>query len=164
MAVDMFIKFEGITGGTKDKTLVGACDLLAYSWGMSQSGSFHTGGGGGAGKVHMQDISFTKYLDDASTALMIHCATGKHIPKATLTVRKAGGAPGTPAENEVVIEMTKVIVTSVSMGGSGGEDRFTENLTLNFAEVKYENFKQSDEGVSTSAGILTWDIAGHKGS
>ncbi len=32
--------------------------------------------------------------------------------------------------------MKEVIVTSLSTGGSGGEDRLTENVTLNFAKVQ----------------------------
>jgi type VI secretion system secreted protein Hcp len=166
MALDMFIKLgDGIKGSTQDKApeMKEACDVLAYSWGMSQSGSFHAGAGGGAGKVNIQDLSFTKYLDDASTAIMMHCCTGKHIPTATLTVRKAGGALGKPGEKEIVITMTKVMVTSVSTGGSGGEDRFTENVTLNFSEVKFENFKQDEHGTTTTAGNLDWDVAGNLG-
>ena len=55
--------------------------------------------------------------------------------------------------------MTKCIVTSISSGGSGGEDKLTENVTLNFAEVKYEYFKQDATGKTASAGIFNWDIA-----
>ncbi|MES2740885.1 MAG: type VI secretion system tube protein Hcp [Pseudomonadota bacterium] len=164
MALDMFIKFgASITGGTQDKAEKGSCDILAYSWGMSQSGSFHAGSGGGAGKVHIQDLSFTKFLDDASTAIMMHCCTGKHIPEVSLLVRKAGGALDKPGEKEILITMTKVMVTSVSTGGSGGEDRFTENVTLNFAEIKFENFKQDAAGVTSSAGNLNWNIAENVG-
>lgn len=167
MALDMFIKLgAGITGGTKDKAkdTAGCCDVLAFSWGMSQSGSFHAGGGGGAGKVNVQDLSFTKYIDDATTAIMMHCCTGKHIDKVTLLVRKAGGSAEVPGEKEMEITMTKVMITSVSTGGSGGESKFTENITLNFAEVKFENTKQDDKGATTSAGILAWNIAGNTGS
>jgi type VI secretion system secreted protein Hcp len=164
MALDMFIKLgDSIKGGTQDKAQKGNCDVLAYSWGMSQSGSFHVGSGGGAGKVSFQDLSFTKYLDDATTAIMMHCATGKHIPEVTLLVRKAGGELGKPGEKELIITMKKVMITSVSTGGSGGEDRFTENVTLNFAEVKYENFKQDEKGVTVTAGNLNWNVAENAG-
>jgi type VI secretion system secreted protein Hcp len=54
-----------------------------------------------------------------------------------------------------------VLVTSVSTGGSGGEDRLTENLTLNFAEVKFEYFLQNEKGVTASGGVFNWDIAGN---
>ena len=75
MAVDMFLKIEGeeVKGGAKDHTHKGEIDVLAWSWGASNSGSFHTGGGGGAGKANFQDLSVTKYIDRASTALMLAC-------------------------------------------------------------------------------------------
>ncbi len=86
---------------------------------------------------------------------MLHLAKGTHIDKATLLVRKAGEGQ----EKYIQIDMTKCIVTSVSTGGSGGEDRLTENVTLNFAEVKYEYFKQDAKGKTASAGEFNWDIA-----
>jgi len=90
MAVDMFIKIGDIKGESGDSVHGGEIDVLAWSWGMSQSGSMHTGGGGGAGKVNVQDLSITKYLDKASPNLMQFCSSGKHYPEAKLTVRKAG--------------------------------------------------------------------------
>ena len=48
-----------------DKTHAEEIDVLAWSWGMSQSGSMHMGGGG-AGKVNVQDLSFTKYIDKST--------------------------------------------------------------------------------------------------
>ena len=56
MAVDMFLDLKGeIKGEAQDSSHKGEIDVLAWSWGMSQSGSFHTGGGGGAGKANFQD-------------------------------------------------------------------------------------------------------------
>ncbi|MEJ2387700.1 MAG: type VI secretion system tube protein Hcp, partial [Chromatiaceae bacterium] len=40
----MFIKFDGIDGESKDDKHKGEHDVLAWSWGMSQSGSAHIGG------------------------------------------------------------------------------------------------------------------------
>ena len=37
-------------------------------------------------------------------------------------------------------------MSSVSTGGSGGEDRLTENVTLNFAKVKLEYTERRGEG------------------
>jgi type VI secretion system secreted protein Hcp len=148
-----------IKGETKDSAqkAAGDIDLLAWSWGASNSGSFHTGGGGGAGKASFQDISFTKYLDKASPAILIALAKGSHIPAAKLLVRKAGEGQ----QKYLEITMTNVLVTSVSTGGSGGEDRLTENVTLNFAEVKFEYFLQNEKGVTASGGVFNWDIAGN---
>jgi type VI secretion system secreted protein Hcp len=154
----MFINLGStIKGETQDSVqkAAGDVDVLAWSWGASNSGSFHAGGGGGAGKANFQDLSFTKYLDKASPAILIALAKGSHITTAKLLVRKAGEGQ----QKYLEITMNKVLVTSVSTGGSGGEDRLTENVTLNFAEVKFEYFLQNEKGVTASGGVFNWDIA-----
>lgn len=154
MAVDMYLKLEGIDGESVDDAHAGELDVLAWSWGMSQSGSSHMGGGGGAGKVAVQDLSFTHYVDKASGNLMLFCAKGKPIAEAVLVVRKAGD---TPLEY-IKITMNDALVTSVSTGGSGGEDRLTENVTLNFAKVKVEYQEQGADGSGTPGPEFGWDI------
>ena len=157
MAVDMFLELKGIEGETEDKDKKGkkAIDVLAWSWGMSQSGTFHDGGGGGAGKASIQDISLTKWVDKASATLMLLCSNGTHIAEGILTVRKAGKKP----LEYIVIKMKKIIVSSVSTGGSGGEDRLTENVTLNFAQVEYAYSPQKEDGTLDTAKEYKWDIA-----
>ena len=155
MAVDMFIKIGDTKGESKDKSHAEEIDVLAWSWGMSNSGSAHVGGGAGAGKVNVQDLSFTKYIDKSSCDLMLACCNGKHYDSATLVVRKAGE---TPVEY-VTITMSDLLITSVSTGGSGGEDRLTENVTLNFAKVKVDYKMQDGKGVGKAGGAMTWDIA-----
>jgi type VI secretion system secreted protein Hcp len=160
MAVDMFLNLgKTIAGETQDSVQKGAgdIDVLAWSWGASNAGSFHAGGGGGAGKANFQDISITKYLDKSSPAILIALAKGSHIPTATLLVRKAGEGQ----QKYLEVTMSKVLITSVSTGGSGGEDRLTENVTLNFAEMKFEYFLQNEKGVTASGGVFDWDIAGN---
>lgn len=158
MAMDMFINMGAkIKGESRDKAQgpKGDIDILAWSWGMSQSGSTHVGVGGGAGKASFQDISFTKYIDSASQSLMGSLAKGSHIDKCVLLVRKAGEGQ----QKYIEITMEDVIVTSVSTGGSGGEDRLTENVTLNFAKVAFDYLKQDTKGATASAGIFKWNIA-----
>ncbi|WP_271009457.1 Hcp family type VI secretion system effector [Paucibacter sp. B51] len=155
MAVDMFLSLAGIKGESKDKKHAGEIDILAWSWGVSNSGTFHAGGGGGAGKANFQDISITKYVDKASHALLDSCATGKHIDTAKLIVRKAGSSP----LEYIIIELTEVLVTSVSTGGSGGEDRLTENISLNFAKIKFSYVPQKPDGSGDTPLPFTYDIA-----
>jgi len=114
MASDMYLKIEGIDGESKDDGHAHEIDVMAWSWGMSQSGTMHGGGGGGAGKVAIQDISFTKSVDKSSSNLMLACCKGTHIEEAVLTVRKAGGDP----LEYLIITMKGVLVSSVSSGGS----------------------------------------------
>jgi type VI secretion system secreted protein Hcp len=155
MAVDMFIKIGDLKGESKGKGHDKEIDVLAWSWGVSQSGTMHTGGGGGAGKVNVQDISFTKYFDASSADLILSCCNGKHIDSAVLTVQKAGEKP----LPYIKITLTNVLVASVSTGGSGGEDRLTENVTLNFEKVKVEYDTQTEKGAKGDHFEMAWDIA-----
>jgi type VI secretion system secreted protein Hcp len=155
MAVDMFMKIGDLKGEAKDKTHKEEIDVLAWSWGMSNSGSAHMGGGAGAGKVSVQDLSFTKYIDKASTNLIMACCTGKHFDDATLVVRKAGD---TPLEY-IIIKMKEVLITAVSTGGSGGEDRLTENVTLNFASFVTEYKPQKADGTGEASSFAKYNIA-----
>ena len=159
MAFDMFMKLKGIDGEAKDKTHEKEIDVLAWSWGMTQSGSFEVGGGGGSGKVNVQDLSFTKYIDISSPVLMLNCSNGDPLDDATLTVRKAGKTPF----EYLIIKMEKVLVTSVSTGGSGGEDRLTENVTLNFAKVEVTYKEQDDKGGEKSKKTYKWNIETNDG-
>ena len=102
---------------------------------MSQPGSAHVAKGAGTGKVNIQDLSFTHYVDSATPKLMGFCCSGARLATAILTISKAAG---TEAMVYQKITLTDVIVSSVSTGGSGGEDRLTENVTLNFGKFEYE--------------------------
>lgn len=156
MAVDMFLKFSPeVKGESKDSVHTGEIDILAWSWGANNSGTAQVGGGGGAGKVNVHDISVTKYVDLSSATLLQGVSQGKHFTSATLTVRKAGG---TPLEY-IVIEFDEVLVTSVAVGGSGGEDRLTENISLNFAKFKYVYTEQLDTGGAGTQGKWNWNIS-----
>jgi type VI secretion system secreted protein Hcp len=154
MAVDMFIKIGDIKGESQGKGHTDEIDVLAWSWGMSQSGTFHLGSGGGSGKASVQDLSLTKYVDSSSHALQLACLNGKHIPTCRLAVQKAGES----ALEYIVIELENCMVTSVSTGGSGGEDRLTENVTLNFAKVHFTYTPQKKEGGKGTAQEYKWNI------
>jgi len=154
MAVDMFIKLGDVGGESTDSVHAGEIDVLSWSWGLSQSGTTHMGGGGGSGKVNVQDINLTKYVDKASPKIMMACCNGKHYSEATLVVRKAGENP----VEYVKIRMTDLLITSVSTGGSGDEDRLTENVTLNFAKVSVDYTPQKKDGTAEGPVTMCWNI------
>jgi type VI secretion system secreted protein Hcp len=155
MAMDQFIKIGALKGEAKDSKHKDEIDVLSWNWGVSNSGSAHQGGGAGAGKCNVQDFSFTKYLDKASPDLMLAACNGKHFDKAVVTVRKAGENP----LEYLLITMEEVLVTSLSTGGSGGEDRLTENVSLNFAKVKVQYKEQTETGAVGDKPEMGWDIA-----
>lgn len=158
MAVDMFLKLDDIKGEAQDSKHKGEIDVLAWSWGLSQSGTFHTGGGGGAGKMNAQDLTVTKWVDLASPLLQLYTANGDHFKEAVLTVRKAGKNP----LEYIKLTMKKVMVTSISTGGSGGEDRLTETVSLNFAQADFTYVEQKPDGTGGAKKSFKWDIPANK--
>jgi type VI secretion system secreted protein Hcp len=158
MAVDMFLQLEGIKGESKDDKYKESIDVLAWSWGVSNSGSAHMGGGQGTGKANFQDISFTKYVDKSTADIMYACSSGKHVPKAKLVVRKAGDTP----LDYLSFSFEDILVSSISTGGGKGEERLTENITLNFAKVSMEYWTQSKTGAKDKNALFGWDIPANK--
>jgi type VI secretion system secreted protein Hcp len=154
MAVDLFLKLDAIAGESFDKTHIGEIQILAFSFGATQSGSTHMGGGGGSGKVNFQDISFTKYIDKSTPILLQMVANGKHFKEGILTVRKAGEHP----LEYLKIKLNEILVSSYSSGGSGGEDRLTENVTLNFAKIDVSYSPQKADGTGDVAIVMNYDI------
>jgi hypothetical protein len=59
--------------------------------------------------------------------------------------------------------MEEVLVTSISTGGSGGEDRLTENVTLNFGKVKFAYTPQDSKGTVAGDKTFAWNIAENHG-
>ncbi|WP_019832427.1 Hcp family type VI secretion system effector [Sphingomonas sp. PR090111-T3T-6A] len=156
MAVDIFLKLTGINGESEDAKHTQEIDIIGWNWGMSNTGTAHLGGGAGTGKVNIHDLSVTKYVDLASTPLMLSCAQGKHVTTATLTIRKAGG--DNPLEY-LIITMTEVMVTNIQHGGSSGDERTTEVISLNFEKLEVKYTEQSKTGGSGGASPeFKWDI------
>ncbi len=157
MGSDIFAKIGDIKGESTDVKHKNEIEVLSWSWGVSQSGSVGHGGGGGAGKASFHDFNFTHHVDKASPLLMKACATGMHIPEATITVRKAG----TGQQEYLVIKMSDVLITTVAI--SVGEEAVTaENVTLQFARVDLEYRPQKPDGSLESGLHFIYDITAGK--
>ena len=106
--------------------------------------------------MNVSDISITKYVDLATNDLIKRCASGEHIEKGVLVVRKSGGAA--PVEY-FIMNMEKIMVSSYTTGGSkDGLDRIQETLTLNFARFEITYTLQEDSGAAGAQTMSGWDI------
>lgn len=154
-AVDYFLKLDGIDGESTDSKHKGEIDLESWSWGETQTGSHSAGGGGGAGKVHMQDFHFVMRMNKASPKLMLACATGEHIKKAVLTMRKAGKEQQEYAK----ITMSDLLVSSFQTGGSAKGDIIPlEQISLNYAKIEFEYKEQKPDGTLGGAVKAGYDV------
>jgi type VI secretion system secreted protein Hcp len=159
MAVDYFLKLAGVKGEAQDATHKDWIDIWSWSFGATQGGGGgHVGGGSGAGKVSMHDISVSKRTDTASADLFLKTCNGKHYDKVNIVCRKAGEKP----IEFLKIDMDQVLVTSYQLGGSHGDDTPTETVTLNFTKIKMDYLVQKPDGSGVPAGQMGWDVAANE--
>jgi type VI secretion system secreted protein Hcp len=157
--VDYFLKIEGVDGESTDDKHKGEIELESWSFGGSNAGSFSSGGGGGTGKVALQDFHFVKKTDKASAKLFTACCTGEHLKKATLVCRKAGKEQ----QEFLTIELTSAIVSAFQTGGSAGSDIIPmDQVSLNYAKIEYKYKEQKADGSLGGEVIGGWDVTTNK--
>ncbi len=153
MATDILLKLD-VEGDSQISGHEGECDILSWSWGATQSGTMHLGGGGGSGKVQVQDAQITKFVDKATPNIWKDCCSGRHIPEIVLTMRKAGE----DALDYMVITMTDCLIASVSIGASEGEDQCIDTFGLNFSKFNMVYSPQSQTGGGEGTIEAAWNI------
>lgn len=153
MAADFLLELDGIKGESKDDAHPDTLEITSYSFGAVNAGGSAVGGGGGTGKVAFHDMKFVAPISVASPELMLACASGKHIDKATLYVRKQGADD---QQEFKTIVMEDVIVSSYNSTGSdkGAQDYFT----LNFSTISFEYKPQNDDQTLGSAVKTGWNV------
>ena len=155
---DFYIKLEGIDGESKDSKHAKWVDVLQWGYGVSQTSSMHSGGGGGTGKASFNDLNFTHYIDRASPTLMKYCASGKHIPTVTVSCCKSGGG----SQEYMKVTLTDCIVTSVAPAGATNTPRVMERVGLSYAKIVVEVKEQNADGSMGATVEGQWDVKQNK--
>jgi len=155
--VDFFLKIDGIPGESQDDKHKDEIQIESWSFAAAQEGTGAWGGGGGAGKVKMEDMHFTKVVDKATPKLMLACATGEHLPKATLICRKAGKQQ----QEYLKITLTDCLVSHINAGSGGGvlpQDQFS----LNFSKIEFDYKQQNKDGTLGGSVKVNYDLKSMK--
>ena len=160
LAVDAFLKIDGVKGESADAKHKDEIDVISWSFGETNSGTTRTGGGGGAGRVNMKDFKFTMRTNIASPKLFQACASGEHIKEAKLTVRRSDQ---TQAEYLQIWLQDLVVSSFLNMGSSGPNIPYpVDEILLNFSRIKidYKQVKPDGSlGGSVSGG---WNLKTNK--
>lgn len=154
---DLFLNVDGIPGESADAKHKGEINVESFNFGATNEGRTATGGGGGAGKVHFHDVTIGKFVDKASPKLMEHCATGKHIKKAVLTARKAGG----DQMEYLKITMEDVLISSYQIG-AGNDTVPIEQISLAYSKIVHDYTPQKADGSKEGVVSAGWDIKANK--
>jgi len=153
MAVDYFLKLDGIPGESTDAKHKGEIDVLAFSWGVSQAGSSGRGVGVSAGKAIFEDLLVVARTSKASPKLWQACATGQHLKTAVLVCRKAGKAP----LEFLKITLTEVTITSYEIDSSDEEPPL-DQVALAFAKVETAFVSADAKGKAQPPVTTGWDL------
>lgn len=157
MAVDYFLRIEGIQGESVDKQHKDEIELLSFSWGLAQTGGLAPGGGG-AGKASFQDFHFVARTSKASPKLFHACASGQHLKNAVLTCRRGGAK----AQAEFLeIGFRDVLVSSCQVGGSAPEEPL-DQVSLAFARIEVEYTPFGPSGKAEPPLKAGWDLKANK--
>lgn len=161
MPSDYLLEIEGILGENQDSKIKNTIEIDSFSWGVTHPGSFAEGTGGGTGKATFQDVHFTTKVNKGSPIVALSCATGKHINKATLHVRKATGDGGQQEYYKLSLE--NVLVSSYQSGGhEGGDSIPSDQFAVNFAKIELEYKPQNDKGGLDPAVTFKYDVKTQK--
>jgi type VI secretion system secreted protein Hcp len=157
MAQDVYLKIDGIAGESTDAKHKDQIEVLSFSFGASNPVHIGSAGAGaGTGKVSMQDLSFMMHYNKSSPALLMACATGKHIKDATLFLRKAGGTQ----QEYLTYKMTEVFVSSYQTGASS--EMPTDSISMAFGKVEVEYQQQDEKGSVGKPVKVGWNLKENK--
>jgi type VI secretion system secreted protein Hcp len=150
--VDYFLKLDGIPGESRDLKHKGEIELESFFWGEANA-VIPTGGGGGVGKVQVEDLHIAMKMNKASPLLLVACASGQHIKQAVLTARRALKAQ----QEFLVYKLTDVLVASYHT--TGGTDSVPmDQVAFNFAQVQVEYRSQKPDGSLEAPVKAGWDV------
>jgi type VI secretion system secreted protein Hcp len=159
LAVDYFLKIDGIPGESKDSKHKDEIDVEAWSWGEVNPVQHGSGSGAGAGKVQVQDFNFTARFSKASPNLMLACASGKHMKSALLTARRADKAQA----EFLTFSLSDVLVSSYQTAGAeAGDVGPIDSVSLNFSKIQIEYKEQKADGSLGGSIKAGWDVKKNK--
>jgi len=151
-ADEMFLKIDGIKGESTVEGHEGSIEIFAYSQDiMNAVSNTAKATGASRGKVSFSDISFKSYITSASPKIMLACASGTHIPKAVLTVRKSGEVP----HDYIKIELKDILVSSYKATNDIWQEVPSEDFSVSFLGIIVTVFPGDGDGEPV---IFSWDL------
>lgn len=133
MAVNAYLKIDGVNGQAKATGKAGFIDIGSFDFGVSQS--VHPGSQGEdkhSGKASFTCLNVSKVVDKTSTDLFLACAKGHVYPNVKLTYDKP--IKGGKQEEYFYLELTNAIIANASYGG--GADHPSEQVSFSFDKIK----------------------------
>ena len=156
-AADVFLKLEGITGGSQDEKHKGEIDVLSYTQSFSNTSKIAAGATSGPGKVTCGAVTLLKNIDQSSVEFIRLVVTGAHVTKGVLTFR----TPGSTGLEDSTITMEDVVVTSVDQVDNNDPALIVEKVSLLADRFMFDQKVQTSGG-QTVTPKFGWDCVANK--
>ena len=158
IASDIFLCDPGgeIVGESEDPRHSQCLDVLSWSWGATKELGL-TGGTGRDDVIgDVGDLAFVKWIDKSTPILMQSATKGKVFPKVEIHNYKSC------CDAEYLkITLEQALVTSYQTGGSAGDDRPTESVSLNFTKIQLcYTYLNTDGKPGSEPECYGWDVEG----
>ena len=144
-----YLKFDGVDGEAKDDKHEKWIDVLSFSQTITRDSSSGVSARASGGPV-FHDMVVVKELDKSSPKLAESIALGKVFPKVEIHLTSSYGT-------YYAYELTNVMVTSYSISGDA-DDRPTEEVSLNFEEIKVTYTEFDSQGSSKGNIEYNWKV------
>ena len=156
MAVDYFLKLDGIQGESQESGHKDEIQIMSWSWGASQVSSVSSTGGSGAGKVSLSDFSIMANFDKSTPKFFKSICAGQHIKSGTMSAIKSG-AEGKPY---LKVDFKELFVSSLQISASSEVPTVSIGFTYN--EIKIDYSTQNEQGNLASTGPVTYNTKENK--
>lgn len=140
MALEMFVKFDGIHGGTRNYQHKGWADMLSWNWNLEHTPEDLVASGEPC--AGMNQITVLKAIGQESAALLRSFVDRTPIKLVEISVIPVVGKREA-LQKYLSIVMEDVHITAIRTDGEAEEMFFRERLILEFAKIKYEVYHHS---------------------
>ncbi len=157
MAVEIFLRIDGVNGGSRNYYHKGWSDVVSWKWTLA------TLPAPGETTLEVDRIQVIKRIGMDSPGIMSLLAEGRVVPKVELDMVPVVGKR--EAQQKLMgVVMEDVRIAGIATGGSADDAFFTEELTLRFQRVRFEYNQYSEATPDAASGAaetygFNWDAA-----
>lgn len=143
MALEIFLRLDGVTGGSRNYYHAGWADVISWQWHLS-------GVGAGVPPDHLRVV---KKVGMESPALMTLWATGGVVPVAEINIVPVVGKRDAQ-QKFISVKFENLRVLAMEVGGNCEDNHAAETLTLKFEQVRFEYHHYADATPDTPTGTV----------
>ena len=155
-AQQWFMRIDGVDGEATDEAHKDWIQIFSYDHSIVRPEAKNTGASRRKGSLEVSDVVVTKVLDKATPKLMEAAAKGKVFSKVEIHMTATYGDAG--EQTYLAIELENVQVTSYSISGASEHGVPTEQISLNFEEIKVTYSDNDESGRSKGNVEFEWKV------